>query len=270
MEKLKELFFQAIKYLKSQKNVWEKPFWRPRRIFLLLGIIALFLLGQAASGYFSGPIPTITLLVPKENETVFNDELYIRGIAAPLGSKVMINSQPVSLNGDGTFTAIVKIQEGQNVIRVNAQKGRKQAEFLRLVKRELTEEERRSRQEAQAKDEAEAKAKILSKNQEISQVQSAYTQREAQKVRVIEHALKEEYGIKRIIGKLVNDTDKPAYWVKVTTSLLDKQGGKVEEKLAFVTSFDKFLKPGEEAAFETQSIEKEFDHYQLDVTWEKE
>lgn len=262
MEKIKEQFLRLLER--------GKPFWHRKPFLLLLGLATLLFLGKSVFDYFNGPVPTITLSVPKENEAVFYNELYVRGMVLPLGSKVLINDQPVSLNGDGTFTAVIRIQEGQNVLLVKAQKSTKTAEFLRLVKRELTEEEKRLQQEAKAKEEAEAKTKALSKDQEIAQVQAAYTQREAKKVRVIEHAVAEEAGFRRIIGKLVNDTDKPAYWVKVTAALLDGQGNKVEEKLAFVTSFDKFLKPGEEAAFETQAIEKEFDHYQLDVSWEKE
>lgn len=270
MEKIKASFSQILAKLKLHLVFQKKPLWHGGILAYLIIVIAVLFSIRYVNAYLNITTPTISLVVPKENDVAYNNDLYIRGVVLPSGSKVLINGQPVSLNGDGTFTAVVKISEGQNVLKVAAENGRKHAEFLRLIRRELSEDEKRIKQEADAKEAAELKAKTLSKDQEIAQVQAAYTQREAKKVRVIEHALKEERGIKRVIGKLVNDTDNPAYWVKVTAAFLDKQGGKIEEKLAFVTSFDKFLKPGEEAPFETQASEKTFDHYQLDVSWEKE
>lgn len=269
MQKIKDFFWLLSFKLRSSPTV-SRPLWRSRVIIFLSGAILLFFLGRFAVNYLKTPQPTISLLVPKENEVVSTDDLYVRGLVLPLGSKVTVNDQSVSLNGDGTFTTILKIQEGQNVLRVTAERRGKRAEVLRLVRRDLTAEEKQAKGEAQAKEEAEARAQILSKDQEIAQVQGVYTQREVKKVRVIEQALKDDFGLKRVVGRVVNDTEGPAFWVKVTASFLDKQGGKLEEKIAFVTSFEKFLKPGEEASFETQSIEKPFDHYQVDVTWEKE
>lgn len=270
MGKVSELFSQIVAKFRPHDDFSGQPLWPKKLIFSLLGILALLAVGKFADNYFNGPVPTIALATPKENEAVLTDDLYVRGSVFPAGSRVLINGQNVSLNGDGTFTAVLKVKEGQNILQVTAQTGRKKAEFLRLVRRDLTEEEKRLRQEAKVKEEAEAKARILSKDQEIAQVQAAYTQKEAQRVRVTEQAIKEEAGLKRIIGKVVNDTDARAFWVKVTASLLDPAGAKVEEKIAFITSFEKFLKPGEEASFETQTIEKPFDHYQVEVTWEKE
>lgn len=239
-------------------------------IALLLSLILIYFGGKYFLDYLHEPLPKITLHTPKENEEVTTSDLYIRGLVSPLGSKVLVNGQNVSLNGDGTFTAIVKVKEGENTLLVIAEKRGKKAEFLRLVRRSLSPEEAKQKQEAEAKELAEARARVLSQDQETSQVQAAYTQREVKKVRVTSHELKGEYGLKRVVGKVVNDTDYPTYWVKVTTNFLDPQGQTVDSKIAFVTSFEKFLKPGEEATFETQTMDKEFDRYQLEVTWEKE
>lgn len=239
-------------------------------LLICLAISPLLLIGWASYSYWQSPLPTLTLNAPKENEDVFTDTLYLRGTVSPLGSKVLVNNQSVSLNGDGSFTAILKIKEGENTLRLTAKNRSKSAEVLRLVQRKLTPEEQRAKQEAEAKETADARAKILSQNQEIAQVQAAYSQKEAKKVRVAEQELKTDHGLKRVVGKIVNDTDGAAYWVKVTATFLDQAGRPLETKMAFVTSFEKFLKPQETAQFETQSAEKDFDHYQLDVTWEKE
>lgn len=244
--------------------------WRRGPLFALLGALLLVLGGKFIYDYISEPSPKITLSTPKENEVVLNDDLYLRGTVTPLGSKVLVNGQDVSLNGDGTFTAILKVQEGENILRVTAEKKGKKAELLRLVNRNLSEEEVRLKQEKEDKEKAEVQSKITSQNQEIAQVQAAYTQRDVKKVRVIGHTIKEDFGVKRVVGEVVNDTDQPAYWVKVTATLFDKDGRTLETKIAFVTSFDKFLKPAEAAPFETQSIDKTFDRYQLEVTWEKQ
>jgi len=263
LKSFKDLLFQFLGQLKFR-------LWRRRVVVFVLGVSLFLLGGKFLYGYFNEPLPTITIHAPQENQEILSDDLYLRGGVSPLGSKVLVNGQSVSLNGDGTFTAILKIKEGQNTLLVTAEKRGKKAELLRLVRRELSPEEERARQEAEAKEAAETRAKIASQNQEIAQVQGAYAQREVQKVRVIEHELKDEYGLKRVVGKVVNDTDGPAYWVKVTATFLDPQGRAVDTKIAFAASFEKFLKPQEAAPFETQSIENDFDHYQLEVTWEKE
>ena len=260
---LKNSLFQLLAKLRPQT-------FHPRGTILFAAVLVIFMVGKLSYGYLNAPLPTISLQNPGENEEVFADDLYVRGTVTPLGSKVLVNEEGVSLNGDGTFTAVLKIREGQNTIRVAAEKDGKTSEFLRLVKRSLSPEEARLRQEVADKAKAEAQAKLASQNQEIAQVQAAYTQREAKTVRVIEHKAEDSYGIKRVTGKVVNDSDGSAYWVKVTANFLDREGKTVDTKLAFVTSFDKFLKPAEAATFETQTIDKEFDHYQLEVSWEKE
>ncbi|MDP3998727.1 MAG: FxLYD domain-containing protein [bacterium] len=244
--------------------------FHPRVTIFFAVALVIFMAGKLAYGYLNAPLPTISLQNPGENEEVFSDDLYIRGMVAPPGSKVLVNEEGVSLNGDGTFTAVLKIREGQNTIRVAAEKNGRKSEFLRLVKRSLSPDEARLRQEVESKAKAEAQTKLASQNQEIAQVQAAYTQREAKTVRVIEHKAEDSYGIKRVVGKVVNDSDGPAYWIKVTANFLDREGKTVDAKIAFVTSFDKFLKPGEISPFETQTVDKEFDHYQLEVSWEKE
>lgn len=241
-----------------------------KTIALFFLAIAILGAGKYFDDYLNSPLPSITLFTPKENEEILNDDLYIRGLVSPLGSKVLVNDQKVSLNGDGTFTAILKIGEGKTTLHLTAERRGKKAEVLRLIKRVLSVDEQRLKQEAQAKEQADARARVAGHDQEIAQVEAAYTQREAKKVRVVEHALKEEYGLKRVVGNVANDTDRPAYWVKVTATFLDQQGKTVDTKLAFVTSFEKFIKPGEMAAFETQTTQTQFDHYQLEVTSEKQ
>lgn len=264
MKSLKDLLAQI------QIPLNPKSLWRPRTISFALSALLIFGGGKFLFDYLNEPLPTISLQTPKENEEILTDDLYLRGTVHPLGSKVLVNGQSVSLNGDGTFTAVLQIKEGKNTLQVTAENKGKKAEFLRLVNRKLSPAEDQAKKETEAKELAETRARILSQNQEISQVQSAYTQRDAKKVRVINHELKDDYGLKRVAGEVVNDTESAAYWVKVTANFLDEQGRTVEIKLSFITSFEKFLKPGETASFETQSIEKDFDHYQLDVTWEKE
>lgn len=251
------------------KNKLKISFGKRKVLIFTSGILVL-LSARFIYSYLSEPLPTIFLQTPKETEEVSADDLYVKGKVTPLGSKVLINDQSVFLNGDGTFTAILKIKEGENRLLVTAEKSGKRAEVLRLVRRRLSPEEERLKQEVQVKEEAEARAKILSQNQEIAQVQAAYAQKESKKVRIVQQELKTDFGIKRVVGKVINDTDGAAYWVKVTATFLDQSGKPLETKIAFVTSFEKFLKPGEETPFETQTAEGPFDHYQLDVTWEKE
>jgi len=244
------------------------------KIFLVF-ILGFFLVfpGVSLWKFYLGPGPLITVFSPLENSEVFGEKILVKGRVSPWTSKIEVNNQPVSLNGDGSFASVVKILPGENIIKIVAQKFGKKSEVLLMVRRNLTPEEKRAEEEAKAKKEEEEKVKAASIDQEIANIESLYqTATESLKkgVRIITSSIEEEGERKRIIGEVLNDTEKPVSWVKITATFFGRKGEIVDTKIGFAVFKDKILLPKEIASFKTQSIQVPFEYYRLETSWEEE
>jgi len=99
--------------------------------------------------------------------------------------------------------------------------------------------------------------------------QEAETVQQSGKVEVKSHKKQINYTYPTIVGEVINNTQRPASYVKVTSTYYDKEGGVVGTDFTFAgDTASTPLQPGSTAPFEISDINKtEFETYKLDVTW---
>lgn len=237
-------------------------------VSILILIPAAIFLGNIAWGYIGTDKPTIQLMLPKENIEVLGEDLLVKGKVTPIVDKVTVNGNTASLNGDGLFTVIIKVQPGINTLKITAKKGLQEAEMLNMVVRKLSPEEeeiqRKALQEKQEKESTQAKTV----DQKIAEINALYENNNAKKIKVVNSTIETQGALKRITGEVVNDSEKPVRWVKVTASFFDSQQNIIDSKIGFVVSNNEVLQPSARGSFKTQTIQAPFTDYKLDVKWE--
>lgn len=256
--------------LKAAKAILPKLVSLKKKTPHILGAIAGLTLAYGVYIYLSAPAPTISITTPADGQAVTGETLFISGKVLPVGSRVSVNGMGVSENGDGTFTAVVTIPEGKSTITVLADYRGKKAEAVQLVTRELTDEEKKSREDERKKAQRKDREEILGVDQKIEELLVAYNNKTGPYiVRILDHKLKEKAGYKTVMGSVLNGTKEDVYWVKITATFYDDADNPVDTKFGFAVSLDEFLRSGETASFETQFTSKEFTYYKLAVDWKK-
>lgn len=89
------------------------------------------------------------------------------------------------------------------------------------------------------------------------------------KVEVKSHTKKVDYGYPKIVGEVVNNTQNPTTFVKVTATFYDNQGKVIGTSFTYAgDTASTPLAPKTTAPFEITDIsQKNFDTYKLDVNW---
>lgn len=247
--------------------------WRLVRNFAILAAL-VFVLWQGTSFVLAKP-PEIRLERPEMGFVNEGERLFVIGKVIPARSRVTANGNEVSLNGDGSFTAVVNIPMGESILEVGAVRKRKVAKVLRLVKRVPTQEELQAQKEEEAvkKQKAADRAAELERtvNDLMAAKQAVMKPGSAPEalLKVLNNKVKKEAGFASVVGEVVNLGSQPVSWVMITARFFDQTGKGVDTKYGFATDFDEVLKPREKAEFETQVTLKEFDHYSLELSWEK-
>lgn len=282
-EKLKTTIFSFLEKrnlrLERLKNFFKKPQEKPQPSWQLVRNLAVFIVlafvfWQGVSFVLAKP-PEITLEQPGMGFINEGEKLFVIGKVIPTRSRVTVNGSEVFLNGDGSFTAVANIPMGESILEIEAVNKRKQARVLRLVKRVLTGEELQVQKEEEAvkKQEAADRAAELERtvNDLMAAKQAVMTPGSGQEtlLKVLNNKIKKEAGFARVVGEVVNLGSQPVSWVMVTARFFDQTGKGVDTKYGFATEFGEVLAPREKAFFETQVTLKEFNHYSLEVSWEK-
>lgn len=262
-ERLESLKFEP----KAQLN------WRSSRNLALGGVVILLL--WLGAGFILAKPPEIVLEQPEAGFVNQGEKLFVIGRVVPL-SRVTVSGEAVSLNGDGSFTAVVNIPMGESVLEIEATNKRAKAKVLRLVKRVPTQEELQAQEEKKAAKKQEAANKAAETERAVNDLlaskKTVMSPEGGQQglLRVLNNRVEEEAGFTRIVGEVVNLGKEAVSWVLITARFLDKGGQVVDTKYGFATDFGEVLKSEEKAEFETQATLKQFDHYTLELSWEEE
>ncbi|MDO8657210.1 MAG: FxLYD domain-containing protein [Candidatus Levybacteria bacterium] len=240
------------------------------KIFFLVFVIFLFVKALSFGfSFISAQTPTISLQFPKEGEATTGEKTFIRGIVNPPSSDVFANGQKVAKNGDGSFTAVISIPEGTSTFKMEAKYRGKKSEVLRLITRQLTQEELQKKEDDKKKKELIARENVLKTDQKIGDILSAYDKGGGaiNAVTVLENKLDEKSGFQTVTGKVINNTNEKAYWVKVTADFYDANNNIIDTKSGFAVSLDDVLEPGRATNFKTQSTTTQFSYYKVSVDW---
>lgn len=151
--------------------MWLFAPWGNRTKGIISGVICVFVL-LAIIDDASTPEPKLTIGAPTQATTVTKADFQVKGKVIPADADVSVNGEDVTPNGDGSFDAVVDLDEGQNNIGIVAVNGSKQVEYSRVVIRELSAQEiaakkevERKAAEEKAKKEAEEKARLKAEQQ---------------------------------------------------------------------------------------------------------
>lgn len=270
---LKQFDFEELKNLPQVLREEPQPRWQLARKIVILGVLVITL-WQAASFVLANP-PGISLEQPGMDFTNQGEKLFVSGRVIPASSRITVNGKEVSLNGDGSFTAVINIPPGESILEVEAVNKRKKSRMLRLVNRVPTQEELQAQKEEEAKKKLEGADKAAELERMVKDLiaaKSAVMSPEGGKkglLRILNNQIKGEIGFSSVIGEVVNLGQEAVSWVMITANFFDETGKAMDTKYGFATDFGQVIKPGEKTKFETQATMKEFDHYSLELSWEE-
>ena len=103
----------------SKKEGTSKKIRVGRSVILTFGVfilIILFIFFQFKDAVFS---PSLIVNEPQENQTVFSQDLQVKGVADP-NSTVYVEDQLVSIDDSGNFTKIITVFPGKTSIDIKA------------------------------------------------------------------------------------------------------------------------------------------------------
>lgn len=259
-----------------------------------LGIATITVISLIAYRGFSGVLfaqtPTVTLTYPKINAEVNGKQLYIQGSVTPVTSLVKINGQSVYSNGDGSFSQVIDISEGKNILKVSAENYGKSSSIVQLVTRTLTADEIAAKQVEQQKEEAKIKADAdkIAQAQQAESVLAAEAPSPVPSVTpaptiapepptpvefnqeniVTKQVTPLPQGGATISGKYQNKTGKTIRWVKITAQLKDEQGNIVETKDAYVTQSNQLLAPSATVEYTVPIVTTVYKSFDLTTSYE--
>lgn len=269
--RLKKYFREPPEPLRRVAAVFDKVSGRFGRGKVFGGIFLVVVFGYLGIRYGFARSPAIILDQPEAGEVYQGPKVFVGGRVIPSGSRVTINNEPVALNGDGSFTAIISVPSGQSQVKVAAINLGRKSEVVRLVSRQITPEEiqEKENQEASAKMEAaDRAAEIEKKVNDLLAAKNANASREGG-LRILNNRLEEEAGFTSVVGEVANLGNKEVSWVMVTATFYDRAGGAVDTKYGFATDFSQVIRSGEKADFRTQTTTQPFDRYSLSISWEE-
>lgn len=264
--------FQGLKNLFGKKEDFSI-----KRIRLLPGFFLLFLILFLSAKYFFAQSPKITLEQPEENFANKSQKLFVKGKVTPGSSVITINNQPVSLNGDGSFTAVVEVPVGESVLKVEAVNKfnhQKRAQVLRLVSRVLTDGEVKEEEENTLKKKRAAADRAAELERTVNDLLAAKNAAKSNQggkgnLKIMNNRIKEDFGFYSVVGEVTNIGSADVSWVMITANFSDKEGKTIDTKNGFATSSSQVIKPGETIEFEIQPTTKAFENYSLNLSWEE-
>jgi len=217
--------------------------------------------------------PIITLENPEEDAQITDDKVLVKGKVEPSNSEIKINdTQTVHRNGDGTFTALVNLKEGENVLSIEAKKFSKKSSIIRLVQRELSQAELSKKQEEDQKlaDETQKEQQLSKLTQGFGSVAGTNSSDGKSGVVLANVQLLSDLSPVRIIGEAVNQLNRPVSNVRVSALFKDSQGKVVDLVSDFVPINDGLMDIGQKLPFELRTIKKSsvISTYDFEVTWE--
>lgn len=269
---LKQFDFEKLKNLPQVLREEPQPRWQLARKGVILGVL-IIILWQAASFVLAKP-PDISLEQPGMDFANQGEKLFVSGKVIPASSRITVNGKEVSLNGDGSFTAVINIPLGESTLEVEAINKRKKSRMLRLVNRVPSEEELQAQEELEAEKKLEAADKAAELERTVNDLAAAKSavmnpgSGTKGFLRILNNHIEEEAGFFSVVGEVVNLGEEAVSWVMITAKFFSENGGAVDTKKGFATDFNQVIKPRERAEFETQATTRKFDYYSLELSWE--
>jgi len=113
----------------------------------------------SGGGKDTTPKPKLAVNSPSESTKVTSDTFEVKGKVTPANSEVTVNGGSVTPYDDGSFSALLTLDLGENEIKITAENGSKQDEYSQVVTRKLSEKEIAAKKAAEKKAAEEAAAK---------------------------------------------------------------------------------------------------------------
>lgn len=247
--------------------------WNNRTALKIIAVVAVLgLLSTFANQRINSDHPIITVDSPDENSEISSSKVFIKGRVEPANSKILISeTSEVFRNGDGTFTALVNLKEGENVLNIEAKNFSKKSSVIRLVKRVLSDEEIAKKEEEEAKlsTEKQKSDQLSSLSRGFGSVASANSSDGTSRVVLANVQLLTDLSPTRIVGEVVNQLQVPITNVKVSVLFVNNQGNPIDLSSDFVP-INGTMAPGQKLPFEVRTLKRqgEFTNYSFEVTWE--
>jgi hypothetical protein len=245
-------------------------------IITIFGVIAY----RSASGFLFAAPPVIVITTPQINQEVTGKQLYVQGKVTPTQSQVLVNGEQVYSNGDGSFSQVVDITEGKNIIKVTAENYGKKADVVQMVTRNLSPEEiaakqlEKQKKEAQIKEEAE---KIAQKENAEKNVLGAEATPQPTQIPNQEEFNQENIVSKQIVkvaqgnvitGKYQNKSGRTIRWVKLVAKIKDEAGQVVDTKDTYITQSTQLLAPLAEVPYTIPITTEKYTDFELTTSYE--
>ncbi|MDQ3098806.1 MAG: FxLYD domain-containing protein [bacterium] len=256
-------------------------------LILVTTVVSLRLFG----GYVNSPRPTIYITSPKAEIQVTDSKVLVQGKVSPQESLVTVNGQTVVANGDGTFSQIVNLTAGVNVLKFEAAHYGKKSGTIHTATRTLTEEEKAEQMATLLKEEQKVKkgAEEIATKLTAVDVLGAKTQ-PSSSATPIEPTPSPQSGIENYIapqkdmiltsnevpngkekiinGMFKNTTPQTLRWVKIKAGFKDSNGEVIDTKIGAVTQVDQHLAPGAEMEYTIPGTTSTYTDFQLSVAYE--
>ncbi len=253
-------------------------------VIIVMTIASLRLFG----GYINAPRPTIYITSPKADVELTDKQVLIKGRVFPGDSVVTVNGQNVVANGDGTFSQVVNLSAGMNILKFEATFYGRKSGVVQTATRTLTEEEKAEQTIALLKEQNKVKSTadqlaLLQKpsivlgaettpspqaTSSASSVDSAEQYQDPAK-EMIQSQSEVKNGKENIItGQFKNTTDKTLRWVKIRVEYINTSGTTVDTKVGAITRVDEHLAPGTMVEYTIPASTTTYSTYRLTVAYE--
>ncbi len=243
--------------------------WHLKKSLVFLPVIIF--MGWFGYGYVMAKAPEINLETPIVNSSNQGEKLFVSGKVIPADSEVRVNGSKALINGNGNFTALIKIPMGQSALDITARNRGKEAKLLRVITRVMTKEEKDLALSSEERKRKEAEDKAAKIDRTINDLLAAKNATISKKglLKIINNRVREEMGINTLIGEVINTGAQDVRNIMITVNFYSKTGELIDVKYGFA-GMGQTLKPGDRTDFEAQSIRKDFDYYSLNIDWDEE
>jgi hypothetical protein len=248
----------------------------------VMSISALGLIKTVAI-YLNAPRPIITIRDPSEKSEVADAGILLQGTVTPADSVVKVNNHTALTNGDGSFSQVIDLKEGDNIIKVEAEYLSKKSAVMRKTKRVLSNKEIEARKVAQLKEQSalEQKAKLIAQAEQpvVTEPSPTSTPEEHSVLGVVTDNVSggteiiDEQKIKKgnsviVTGRMQNKTGKTIKLVKVRAVFKDAFGTPVDTQEGAVTDASTSLAPEAIFPFTIPATKEDFAGYDINFTYE--
>lgn len=253
-------------------------------IIIVVSVFSLRLFG----GYINAPRPTIYITSPKADAELTDKQVLVKGRVFPGDSVVTVNGQNVVANGDGTFSQVVNLSAGMNVLKFEATFYGRKSGAIQTAMRTLTEEEKAEQTAALLKEQNKVKSAadqlaLLQKPPDVlaaettpppqatssaSSADSAEQYKEPLKDMIQSQSIVRNGEENIITGQFKNATDKTLRWVKIRAEYIDTSGTVVDTKVGAITRVDEHLAPGTMVEYTIPASTTAYSTYRITVAYE--